>query len=560
VRLITQIRRCLILAGLCLAATGCAYNMTTTPDQSWDGKELGSFPYHPLVYHLDLSILAYQLYSQTLVWPFDPYYEELDNPDEDRDRFMTKVRSWAKEMGEKQKRDSTGLEAYRGPGVLSGFKDNPNHDPILYRYDRLHPWSNSITNANSRWTEYMTPKEITQSIRDVYMCYRPTGSAKGTVVLEQVLPMRDDNAPIESDVLLAFEGETGDKGERGQPGSQSLMGFILLRMKPGDSYDVHIAFRGSRSGALDRAFLQAHWDHNASGNPDWITDLGYSRLSAAEDVGYITTMGAVHRGFAHSMKSILPKVFHCLSKVADIKQDISPDNIFVTGHSLGGALAQHFVSAMLLGDQFGPGGGGEQMPATLRGWPWKQIKLLTYSAPRAGDAKWARVLTESGLQSEFFATATNPFDNNALTARDSRIMSQLLDTQRPAGYRVLSTKDPLTTEKFVGGKHVGKTVYVNEPTFWGLLSLPDSEAHQPWRIRSHMLDSLPGQRTLAKAWRYRKMTELNPDRNDEEKGSIEELKKLASAVKKYYLDNRIWFDQAAFDRNVELRFAIDRLD
>ena len=43
-------------------------------------------------------------------------------------------------------------------------------------------------------------------------------------------------------------------------------------------------------------------------------------------------------------------------------------------------------------------------------------------------------------------------------------------------------------------------------------------------------------------------------------GSIEELKKLASAVKKYYLDNRIWFDQAAFDRNVELRFAIDRLD
>jgi hypothetical protein len=550
----------MVLSGLYLLVTGCAYNMTTAPVQSWDGKDLGSYPYHPLLYHLDLSILAYQLYSQTLVWPFDPYYEELDNPDQGRARFMTKVRSWAKDKGEEQKYDLTGLDAYRGPGVLSGFEDNPNHDPILYRYDRLHPWGNSITNAAGRWTEYMTPGEVTQSIRDVYICYRPTRGEKGAVVLEQVLPRRNDNVPNGSDILLAFEGETGDKGERREPGSQSLMGFVLLRTKAGESYDVHIAFRGSRSGSLVRAAWQAHWDQSASGNPDWITDLGYDRLTAAKDVGYITTTGAVHRGFAHSMKSILPKVFHCLNRVADIKRGTSPDNIFVTGHSLGGALAQHFVSAMLLGDQYGPGGAGEQMPEVLRSWPWKQIKLITYSAPRAGDEQWAGTLTKSGLKSEFFSTVLNPIDSHALAATDSRIVSRLLDMQQPVGYRVLSSRDPLTTEKIVGGKHVGKTVYVNKRTFWDALSPPDDEAHEPWRVREYMFDSLsvPAAPAPAKAWNYREMTELNPDRNTKEKGSTGELKKLVAAVKKYYLDNKIWFDHAVFDRDAKLRFAIDR--
>ena len=42
-------------------------------------QSIGDLPYHSLVYHLDLSILAYQLYSQSLVWPFDPYYEDLNN-------------------------------------------------------------------------------------------------------------------------------------------------------------------------------------------------------------------------------------------------------------------------------------------------------------------------------------------------------------------------------------------------------------------------------------------------------------------------------------------------
>jgi len=60
------------------------------------------------------------------------------------------------------------------------------------------------------------------------------------------------------------------------------------------------------------------------------------------------------------------------------------------------------------------------------------------------------------------------------------------------------------------------------------------------------------------AWCYLKMKDLNPDWNAGERASTKELMKLAEAVKRYYSDNGIWFDQAAFDRNVELRFSIDR--
>ena len=72
---------------------------------------------------------------------------------------------------------TTGMNAYRGPSVLGGFVNNPLHDPILYNYARLHPWSHSnITNADGQWIEYMTPKVTTERIKDVYVAYRKIGA------------------------------------------------------------------------------------------------------------------------------------------------------------------------------------------------------------------------------------------------------------------------------------------------------------------------------------------------------------------------------------------------
>ena len=81
-----------------------------------------------------------------------------------------------------------------------------------------------------------------------------------------------------ADLLYAFEGGTGDKGLAGEPHSQSLMGYVLMRWKGEHDYDVHVVFRGSRSGTASRALLEALSDEDARGNPDWITDMGYDLL------------------------------------------------------------------------------------------------------------------------------------------------------------------------------------------------------------------------------------------------------------------------------------------
>lgn len=547
-----------LLTGLVLLSSGCSNTSNkTTRAEIWDGKSLGSFPYHPLVYHMDLSILAYQLYGQSLVWPFDPYYEEMGDA---RDQFISKVHAWAKTKGVVQLSKTSVLDTYRGPGILGGFANNTLHDPILYNYNRIHPWSSStLTNALGRWVEYMTPREITGRIKEVYIASRNTGGLDGEVELKQIIPKRDERAKGAADVLLAFEGGTGDKGELGESASQSLMGFVLMRTKPGGRYDVHITFRGSRSGSASRALLQALSNKNSAGNPDWITDMGYNRIVAGQGAELITTTSAVSRGFATSTKSILAQLFRSLIKIADIKQGVSPDNIYVTGHSLGGALAQHFSSAILLGNRYGPNGAGNGMPTMLKNWPWKQIKLITFGAPRAGDKRWAKTLTQSGLDSEFFSSMLNPIDRNALVVTDKRIVSRLLDSNRPAGYRVLISNDPISTEKVGGGgKHVGKTIYVNVPKLWDLLPPPDFEAHEPEKIRKYMVDSLSDPRTPAIAWRYRKLKEIAPDLNTEKRGSAKEIMKLAAGIKRYYSDNGVWLDNSAFDRDLALRLSVER--
>lgn len=508
-------------------------------------QDASSFPYHPLVYHLDLSILTYHLYAQSIVWPFDPYYEDLPTEWE-RVGFMQAVRAWAKRTGDEQAARQAGPEAYRGPGVLNGFPDNPLHDPIVYRYDRLHPLSSSVTNAgpppDGQWVEYLTPSQITNKIREVYVCYQQAGKPEGTVDFKLIAHASNAAAPNPGDLLLSFEGVTGDKGEPGQPGSQSLMGFVLLRRRlDKDAFDIHIAFRGSRSGDAKRAALLALSTELASGNPDWITDLGTRMI----DAGHISQIGEVRRGFARTVGSIYPQVFRCLKEIASLTGG-GPDRIFVTGHSLGGALAQHFASAMLLGELYGPNGKGPKMPPELRNWPWMQLKLITFGAPRAGDTDWARTLTTAALHSDFWDTNDDLlYDGAALQVTDPSIVPRLTDNTQPAGFRVLLPGD-LITSRLAGGKHVGKTIYLEDPP-----SIPSTDDHEPKVIRDHMLASLRDPGIPPTAWLYHDMVELNPQRDTARRGSVEEYRKLQDTVQNYFRTRNLWFDQQAFQSDAE---------
>ncbi|MCJ7466438.1 MAG: hypothetical protein MUO53_07065 [Maribacter sp.] len=550
-----------ILLLLCIV-TSCSTQWYTVADTSEvKTQDLGNFPYHPLVYHLDLTNLIYQSYGQSLAWPFDPYYEESDNGKGNRARFMQKIHAWAAIKGAEQVKMGTGLDGFRGPGVLNGFEDNPTHDPIIYRYGQIYPWSSDITNTNGSWTEYLVPKEITSRIKDVYVCYRKVGQPADSIAIEKLKTKPIPQDLDANDVLLVFEGGTGDKGIQGQPPSQSLMGLVLMRNYPdGTGFDVHIAFRGSRSGSGGRALLQALNENNPKGNPDWITDMGYDLIGPENGGGHITEIGAVSRGMATCMASITPNLMECLKTVSKITNNGIPKRIFVTGHSLGAGLGEIFVSSILLGNKYGPEGNGNDMPDELRQWPWKQLKLITFSAPRVGDATWAEKLTKEGLSSEFFSTAINPYDKNALKPADPKIISLLIDPKRPSGFRVLIPTDPVTTEKIAGGKHVGKTVYVSKPSFPDAFKPPNPKAHQPPEIRRLLFTGLNDPRIPGTSWETWKITDITPDYKRSNKGTPEEYLKLAASIQKYYRNRDLYYDYSGFQSDFNVFMKLYDLD
>ncbi|MDF1695336.1 MAG: hypothetical protein P1U56_05875 [Saprospiraceae bacterium] len=513
-------------------------------------QNLNGFPYHPIVFHLDLCILSYQLYAQSLTWPFDPYYEDLNNLIWDRKNSMVDIENWAKKKGKEQVTNQTGLDSYRGPGVLGGFENNPNHDPIIYRYDLLHPWSHALCMPQERWVKYMTPDAITKQIKDVFVAYRKTNAPADKVVLDQIIPQQIDSNPNAQDVILVFEGGTGDRGEPGQPASQSLMGFVMMRYKENsDSFDLHVVFRGSRSGSVARAFFDALSDKNASGSPDWITDMCFDRIGPSEGGSPISTIGKVNRGFVKSMESVYPQLFRCFEKVATLSPNRNPDNIFVSGHSLGGALAQHFVSSVLIGSEYGPNGTGKAMPDSMQNWPWKHIKLCTFGGPRAGDKTWAKHLTETNLSSEFFSSYVDPIDRDALSLTDESVLSRMTNPNKPVGFRVLISNDPITTGIISGGKHVGTTLYLDDIGF--IPNPPNPYSHEPTEMRKLMISSLSDPRIPATAWQYLKLEELTPNRDDSNRGSVEEYKKLADSIQEYYRSSNQWFDDTTFKKDFE---------
>ena len=111
-------------------------------DQDWQG------PGRDFVYLLDLCTFVYQLHSQTLIWPMDPYYEQWSNTPSlgqfsRREEFMRKVY----QVATSKNPDYKGM---RGPAaLLSGApQSNEDLDPIISDYEQVNPWRPSVTRPN----------------------------------------------------------------------------------------------------------------------------------------------------------------------------------------------------------------------------------------------------------------------------------------------------------------------------------------------------------------------------------------------------------------------------
>ena len=389
-------------------------------------------PYCTEVYHLDLCILAYQLHAQALAIPFDPYWEGSENRTKLMRRAAEGAGKYNRSNGPSKEGVLRGSAAaatyYRGNSSGVGWSDNPKLDTYLYDYTRISPWHPGYTRPNSteeRLLYYKAPREITDRIKSVYVAQfsAGTGPNSTTPSIEFVgsngIPTTANaaralverpvggnalqNSPVGAalpkDLLFCFEGGTGgnepSSNHEFHSSAYSLMGFCLAQENANNNYDVHIVFRGSRSGKtkLMKNFV------NDKGNPDWVTDLDYATMVKDPVICEPQQRGgrAVSRGFAQSVKTCFPTILACLNEIQRQKRR-PPENITVTGHSLGAALASLFVSSVLLGDD-----PNHIWPAT---WQWQDLKLYTYAPPALTSSHHAN---KTGLKDRFsdFANGLN---------------------------------------------------------------------------------------------------------------------------------------------------------
>lgn len=349
--------------------------------------------YANMIYHLDLCILAYHLYGQSLVWPMDPYYEPMDfgAVGDRRKNFMVKVRGKLSNI------------------EFASYSNNicrDELDPILYSYDRMNPKQPVLYRPETdQWLYFKPIREIVDSIHTVYMSriINPT---------PEPIPTNPINGKG-TDHLYCFEGIFGlDKNKDlmnpKTDGQKAMTGFILdkevdtgLLHNIGDTYDVHIIFRGSRSGKGGRSFWQGR---KGKGNADWVTDMQFGVTINDEN---ISKKGRVSIGFKLSLDTMIECINSCLEDI-NKRRGQPPRNIYLAGHSLAGALAGQFTSAMILGN-------GTHKSSKLKLWDFSRIHLRTYGCPTFGDTEFANYWEGSSIKCERIKVNWDPITTDIIS-------------------------------------------------------------------------------------------------------------------------------------------------
>jgi hypothetical protein len=330
---------------------------------------------HRFVHQLDLCVLAYQVYNQSLIWPLDPWFEPWSRVGSSRrDNMLSAVHEFADKPSD-----------YRGPGsTRPEWAKNPSLDPIISDYAQVRPWLPCVSYDGSVYRYFSTPASIRERIREVFVCEyidapNPERSHYGTPTMTHHL-MNLQAASGASDRLYTFEGATGSIDSH--PPAWGLLGTVLERDIGNGDYEIHIVYRGSQSGRAFRAAYQGFVLE--AGNPDWVTDMEI--LKTTPDSKF-STRGRVVRGVRDSVVTSFGTITQCL---VDIRagRDRPPTRINVSGHSLGGALAIQFAAAVTIGTF------RTTLPPELQDWPWSELDLITFSAPKAGDGDFAEYLTD----------------------------------------------------------------------------------------------------------------------------------------------------------------------
>ena len=187
--------------------------------------------------------------------------------------------------------------------------------------------------------------------------------------------------------------------------------------------NIIVAFRGS---SAPKDFLQdAEF---------WMTELMWSDHD---------TVAEVHHGFLEDFNAINVPVVEQVKKYLSLVTS-APAQIYITGHSLGGALA--ILCALEFARQKLPIAG-----------------VYTFGGPRVGNAAFRNLYDSSPVGDEVTSLKSNP-------AGTSQSLLTSAPTLRDVTFRVVNQNDivPRTPGVLLGYHHVGQEIFLEPLTGWGV--------------------------------------------------------------------------------------------
>ncbi|MDC0711411.1 hypothetical protein POL68_23270 [Stigmatella sp. ncwal1] len=262
---------------------------------------------------LEYCRFAYKAYAQSCVYPMDPFYEAHGEGvwQGARDRLMARVHERLGSPKGLQKFDPLEYDFSKPPNPLYGvvYRGGAGEDPYLLFQPR--PLDRSISYAMG----------VDLEGEELKMPHFEIRGASGTKR------------------CCYFQGKTGMTQTHPKAGWPSWMGAAI--------YDpiaqrMVIVFRGSRSGKGGRALAQALTQ--SQGNPDWVTDMNHLKGVDVPRFSHATLSCGFWYAYESCKESLEAAFLEALHSPRGLKE------IYFTGHSLGGALAQCAYIDMMGGE------------------------------------------------------------------------------------------------------------------------------------------------------------------------------------------------------------------